>query len=101
MIKTVARAGGQTPFLESIVNEDQAAAINDSTIQKHNHYIRDITTIAQARGDAKLQISIHALYLKIYTTTTHTYLKHKKKNIYHLSITTVNFANRNKRQTST
>ena len=38
-----------SPFLESIVNSDQAAAIKDRNIQNHNHLIRDIITLANDR----------------------------------------------------
>ena len=38
-----------SPFLGSIVNPDQAAAIKDRNIQNHNHFIRDIITLAHDR----------------------------------------------------
>ena len=47
-----------SPFLESIVNPDQAAAIKDRNIQNHNHLIRDIITLAHDRGDKTCILSI-------------------------------------------
>ena len=47
-----------SPFLESIVSNDQAAAIKNRTIQNHNHYIRDIITLAHDRGDTNCILSL-------------------------------------------
>ena len=47
-----------SPFLESIVNPDQAAAIKDRNIQNHNHLIRDIITLAHDRGDKTCILSM-------------------------------------------
>ena len=47
-----------TPFLESIVNPDQAAAIKDRNIQNHNHLIRDIITLAHDREDKTCILSM-------------------------------------------
>ena len=47
-----------SPFLDSIVNSDQAAAIKDRNIQNHNHLIRDIITLAHDRGDKTCILSM-------------------------------------------
>ena len=47
-----------SPFLESVVNPDQAAAIKNRNIQNHTHLIRDIITIAHDRGDKTCILSM-------------------------------------------
>ena len=47
-----------SPFLESLVSPDQAAAIKDRNIQNHNHLIRDIITLAHCRKDKNCILSV-------------------------------------------
>ena len=46
------------PFLEDLVHPDQAAVIKGRSIQNHNHYIRDIISLAKLRGDHSCILSI-------------------------------------------
>ena len=46
------------PFLEDLVHPDQAANIKGRSIQNHNHYIRDIISLAKLRGDNSCILSI-------------------------------------------
>ena len=46
------------PFLDSIVNSDQAAAIKNRNIQNHIHLIRDIITLAHDKGDKTCILSM-------------------------------------------
>ena len=57
-IITKALANKVAPFLGTIVNPDQAAAIKDRNIQNHIHFIRDIITLAHDRQDSNLMLSI-------------------------------------------
>ena len=45
-------------FLEDLVHPDQAAVIKGRSIQNHNHYIRDIISLAKLRGDHSCILSI-------------------------------------------
>ena len=47
-----------SPFLEDLVHPDQAAVIKGRSIQNHNHYIRDIISLAKLRGDHSCILSI-------------------------------------------
>ena len=46
------------PFLKHLVHPDQAAVIRGRSIQNHNHYIRDLISLAKLRGDHSCILSI-------------------------------------------
>ena len=46
------------PFIEDLVHPDQAAVIRGRSIQNHNHYIRDLISLAKLRGDHSCILSI-------------------------------------------
>ena len=46
------------PFLKYLVHPDQAAVIRGRSIQNHNHYIRDLISLAKLRGDHSCILSI-------------------------------------------
>ena len=46
------------PFLENLIHPDQAANIKGRSIQNHNHYIRDLISLAKVRGDHSCILSI-------------------------------------------
>ena len=47
-----------TPFLKHLVHPDQAAVIRGCSIQNHNHYIRDLISLAKLRGNHSCILSI-------------------------------------------
>ena len=57
-ILTKALANRLSPFLCDLVHPDQAAVIKGRSIQNHNHYIRDIISLANLRGDSSCIVSI-------------------------------------------
>ena len=61
-----------SPYLETLIHPDQAACIKGRNIQKTNHYIRDIISLAKIRNDKAIILSIDQM--KAYDRVSHTWL---------------------------
>ena len=73
-----------SPFLEDLVHPGQAAVIKGRSIQNHNHYIRDIISLAKLRGDHSCILSIDQQ--KAFDRVSHEWMfKVLKENNGHLS----------------
>ena len=61
-----------SPFLEVLIHPDQAACIKGRNIQKTNHLIRDIISLAKIRNDKAFILSIDQM--KAYDRVSHSWL---------------------------
>ena len=59
-------------FLEVLIHPDQAACIKGRNIQKTNHLIRDIISLAKIRNDKAFILSIDQM--KAYDRVSHSWL---------------------------
>lgn len=60
------------PFLESLIHPDQAAVIKGRNIQQHNHFLRDLISLAKVRDDRACILSIDQM--KAFDRVSHFWL---------------------------